>query len=285
MTAGAGTWLAPAKLNLFLHITGRRPDGYHQLQTLFQLLDFGDELRLQARPDGELSLHLLESSLISPVPSDDNLILQAARLLREESGKPDLGARIELCKRIPMGAGLGGGSSDAATTLLALNQLWGLDLDLAALRALGLRLGADVPVFLAGQSAWGEGVGEHLQPVELPSRWFVVVTPPCEVSTAAIFAQEDLTRNSPTIKIADFLADRARNDCESITRKLYPEVDAAMNWLSQHAEARMTGTGSSVFASFEDHDRAEAVLEQLPASYSGFIAKGVNSLERHGSAA
>ena len=187
-------------------------------------------------------------------------------------------------KRIPAGAGLGGGSSDAASTLLALNQLWNLNFSKSELASLGLKLGADVPVFVRGQSAWAEGIGEHLPPVELPSRHFLVITPACQVSTAEIFQHEDLTRNSPAIKIADFLGGRARNDCESITRKLYSEVDEALNWLDQHAPARMTGTGSSVFASFDDFASAQSVLEKLPGQMTGFVAAGLNSLEQRLSA-
>jgi 4-diphosphocytidyl-2-C-methyl-D-erythritol kinase len=285
MSTNQDIWLAPAKLNLFLHITAQRSDGYHELQTLFQLLDYGDELQFTANHSAALSLHLLADSEITNIPLDGNLIVAAARLLRDHAGDPSLGASIQLRKRIPIGAGLGGGSSDAATTLTALNQLWELGLDASTLQQLGLQLGADVPVFLLGKSSWGEGVGERLEPVKLPSRWYLVLTPACEVSTAQLFAQQDLTRNSPTIKIADFLAGRSRNDCESSTRKLYPQVDEAMNWLGQHAEPRMTGTGSSVFAAFEDQASAQAVLELLPAGMSGFVAEGVNSLERHNFAA
>lgn len=281
MSANQSYWLAPAKLNLFLHITGRRSDGYHELQTLFQLLDYGDELRITPVSGTTLSLHLAAQSPVQDMPLDGNLILRAAQLLRDRAGDTSLGASIQLCKRIPTGAGLGGGSSDAATTLLALNELWQLDLALEDLLEIGLQLGADVPVFLQGRTAWGEGIGEQLEAVELPVCWYLVITPQCQVSTARIFSQPDLTRNSPTIKIADFLAGRARNDCESSTRKLYPQVDEALIWLNQHGDARMTGTGASVFASFEDRDSAEQVLALLPPNLSGFIAEGVNSLERH----
>lgn len=272
------SWLAPAKLNLFLHITGRRSDGYHELQTVFQLLDYGDSLNFHTTQDGVLALQLNESSSFKFVPLDDNLILRAAKQLRNRLDNPKLGARISLTKQLPMGAGLGGGSSDAATTLLALNQLWKADLPFDQLMEIGVNLGADVPVFLGRQSAWAEGIGEQLDPVELPVNWYLVLTPEVEVATEKVFAQPDLTRNSPAIKIADFLAGRARNDCESTTCKLYPEVDRALNWLSQFAEARMTGTGSSIFASFPDSASAEAVLQQLPQKMTGFVAKGVNSL-------
>lgn len=277
MPSPALTRLAPAKLNLFLHITGRRADGYHELQTLFQLLDYGDELSFSPLPNGELSLHA-EGPTASAMPLDDNLILQAAELLRQEAQDPKLGAAISIGKRLPAGAGLGGGSSDAAATLLALNELWQLDLPDAQLCELGVKLGADVPVFLRGRSAWAEGVGEILTPVELPVAFFLVVTPPCFVSTKEVFSQENLTRNSPAIKMADFLAGRSRNDCEAVTRALYPEVAEALDWLAQFTEARMTGTGASVFARCASRAEAEQLLARLPKTLTGFVAQGVNTL-------
>ena len=277
MPSPALTRLAPAKLNLFLHITGRRADGYHELQTLFQLLDYGDELSFDPLPNGDLSLHA-EGPTASAMPLDDNLILQAAELLRQEAMDPMLGAAISVGKRLPAGAGLGGGSSDAAATLLALNELWQLDLPEARLCELGVKLGADVPVFLRGRSAWAEGVGEILTPVELPVAFFLVVTPPCFVSTKEVFSQENLTRNSPAIKMADFLAGRSRNDCEAVTRALYPEVAEALDWLAQFTEARMTGTGASVFARCESRAEAEQLLARLPKTLTGFVAQGVNTL-------
>jgi 4-diphosphocytidyl-2-C-methyl-D-erythritol kinase len=277
MPSPALTRLAPAKLNLFLHITGRRADGYHELQTLFQLLDYGDELSFDPLPNGDLSLHA-EGPTASAMPLDDNLILQAAELLRQEAMDPMLGAAISVGKRLPAGAGLGGGSSDAAATLLALNELWQLDLSEAQLCELGVKLGADVPVFLRGRSAWAEGVGEILTPVELPDAFFLVVTPPCFVSTKEVFSQENLTRNSPAIKMADFLAGRSRNDCEAVTRALYPEVAEALDWLAQFTEARMTGTGASVFARCASRAEAEQLLARLPEPLTGFVAQGVNTL-------
>lgn len=277
MPSPALTRLAPAKLNLFLHITGRRADGYHELQTLFQLLDYGDELSFDPLPNGDLSLHA-EGPTASAMPLDDNLILQAAELLRQEAMDPMLGAAISVGKRLPAGAGLGGGSSDAAATLLALNELWQLDLPEAQLCELGVKLGADVPVFLRGRSAWAEGVGEILTPVELPVAFFLVVTPPCFVSTKEVFSQENLTRNSPAIKMADFLAGRSRNDCEAVTRALYPAVAEALDWLAQFTEARMTGTGASVFARCESRAEAEQLLARLPEPLTGFVAQGVNTL-------
>ena len=278
MTDQALSLLSPAKLNLFLHILGRRDDGYHELQSLFQLLNYGDELSFAANTSGRLSLHVDADSEIKAIPMDNNLILQAAEKLRSSSGNPEMGARITINKRIPMGSGLGGGSSNAATTLRALNLLWGCQLSDSDLASLGLVLGADVPVFVHGKSAWAEGVGERLEPIEIEPAWYLLITPNCPVSTARIFSQENLTRNSSSIKMADFLAGRARNDCEKVTRLLYPEVDQALNWLTQFSEARMTGTGSAVFAKFESEAAARKVLAKSPSSLKGFVAEGINSL-------
>lgn len=279
MNDSSERWFAPAKLNLFLHILGRRSDGYHQLQTLFQLLDEGDTLWFESLGGGELQLEVRSNTTGQRLPLENNLILQAARLLRTRAGTPALGARVSVDKRIPMGGGLGGGSSNAATTLIALNRYWQLNLSQTELKALGLQLGADVPLFIDGRSAWGEGVGEKLQAVSLPPRWFLVATPDCAVSTAEIFNHENLTRNSPAIKMADFLAGVARNDCEPVTCELYPEVAQALTWLTQFGRARMTGTGASVFADFTAETKANAALSQLPARWQGFVARGLNSLE------
>jgi len=273
-------WFAPAKLNLFLHILGRRSDGYHQLQTLFQLLDKGDTLQFGSLSSGELQLEVRSNTTGQRLPLENNLILQAARLLRTRAGTPALGASISVDKRIPMGGGLGGGSSNAATTLIALNRYWQLNLSRTELKALGLQLGADVPFFIDGRSAWGEGVGEKLHAVTLPPRWFLVATPDCAVSTSEIFNHENLTRNSPAIKMADFLAGVARNDCEPVTCRLYPEVEQALSWLTQFGQARMTGTGASVFAEFTAEAKADAALSQMPARWRGFVARGLNSLEQ-----
>lgn len=261
---------APAKLNLFLHITGRRPDGYHELQTIFQIIDYADTLEIATRSDGALSLHCDLEAL----NSDDNLVLRAARALREATGCTQ-GASIRLHKRIPMGAGLGGGSSNAASTLLALNQLWQTGLDTAQLCALGVRLGADVPLFVLGESAWAEGVGERLAPMLLPPKFFVVICPDCHVSTRDIFSNEQLTRHTSAIKMAAFLAGHTRNDCENLVRSLYPPVDEALVWLAQHGPARMTGTGSSVFAGFDSEEEAARVLALRPAHWKGFTARGL----------
>lgn len=280
MTKQTAQYLAPAKLNLFLHILGRREDGYHELQTLFQLLDFGDRITFETSNDGVLSLHLsFEPGLATDAPLDNNLVTQAAQLLRHAADNPMLGASIHLEKRLPSGAGLGGGSSDAASCLLALNRLWELNLSTDRLCEIGVELGADVPVFIRGNSAWAEGIGEQLSPVELGDSWYLVVSPNCSVSTAEVFYHEHLTRNSQAIKMADFLAGSARNDCESVTRKLHPEVDQAFELLAEFAEFRMTGTGSSLFARFESEAAAKKVQNALPEDLPGFVARGIDYIE------
>ncbi len=259
---------APAKLNLFLHITGRRDDGYHELQTVFQLLDWGDTLSFEANDSGAVTLDVDGAS----IPSADNLILRAARALPG----PGRGVHIRARKRIPMGGGLGGGSSDAATTLLALDRLWRLELANAELQRIGARLGADVPVFVAGHSAWAEGIGEHLAPLVLPERWYLVVDTGCAVSTAEIFSHSELTRDTAPIKIAAFLEGGSRNDCQPIVRRLYPEIDKALNWLDNFGDARLTGTGGCLYAAFDSELAAQGVRKQLPAAWRGFVARGVN---------
>lgn len=278
MSDNAISVLAPAKLNLFLHILGRRNDGYHNLQSLFQLLDFGDDLHFETDTSGTISLHLDSNSEIKKIPMDDNLIIRATELLRAKYGRNQLGASITLTKRIPIGSGLGGGSSNAAATLKALNKLWDCGLEKQELATMGLELGADVPVFVWGKSAWAEGVGERLEAIEIEPCWYLVINPNSIVSTAQIFSQENLTRNSPAIKMADFLAGRAKNDCEAVTRNLHPEVNEALNWLGQFSEARMTGTGSAVFSRFENEAAAQAVFAKRPSSLNGFVARGINSL-------
>ena len=262
------TLLSPAKLNLFLHILGRRPDGYHRLQTLFQLLDWGDTLRFEVNESGAVSLE----GGAPNIPVEDNLIVRAARLLRRGS----LGAHITLVKRIPTGGGLGGGSSNAATTLLVLNQLWELGLSRTELMQLGRGLGADVPVFVGGRTAWAEGVGEILTPVDLPPAWYLVITPACHVSTAEIFSHQELTRNTSPIKITAFFEGTSRNDCQDLVRRLYHEVDKALIWLAKFGEARLTGTGASVFASFGSRADAETALRQMPGAWQGIVAGGLN---------
>jgi len=262
---------APAKLNLFLHITGRRADGYHELQTLFQFLDHGDELGFALREDGEIHLR----TPIDGVPHDSNLIVRAARLLQQESGTP-LGADIWLDKRLPMGGGIGGGSSDAATTLLGLNHLWQTGLDEDHLAALGLRLGADVPVFVRGRAAFAEGVGEQLQAVELSEPWFLVAVPQVFVSTAEVFSAPELTRNTPPIKVRSLLEGGGHNDCQPVVEARYPEVRNALILLNKFVPARLTGTGACVFGSFPKRDDADKVARQLPATLPSFVAQGRN---------
>lgn len=272
---------APAKLNLMLHITGRRADGYHELQTLFQFLDYGDELVLRPREDGQIRL-LTE---LPGVDHDSNLIVRAARMLQRESGCA-LGADIQLTKRLPMGGGIGGGSSDAATTLVGLDHLWNTRLGEDRLAELGLNLGADVPVFVRGRAAFAEGVGERLQPVDLPESWFLVIAPQVSVSTAEIFADPELTRNTPAITVRSLLAGGGHNDCQPVVEKRYPEVRNALSLLNKFVQARMTGTGACVFGSFPNEGEADKVRRQLPATLPSFVARGRNvsmlhrSLER-----
>jgi 4-diphosphocytidyl-2-C-methyl-D-erythritol kinase len=266
-------WPAPAKLNLFLHVVGRRADGYHLLQTAFQLLDFGDSVYLDVRNDGQIARR---SELVGVDPEQD-LVVRAARMLQRESGTQQ-GVDIRVVKRIPMGGGLGGGSSNAATTLVALNYLWHLGMNVDDLAQLGARLGADVPVFVRGESAWAEGVGERLQPLALADQWFVVLLPSCAIATATIFGAPELTRHTSPLTMAEFLAGASvHNDCESVARMRYPEVDQAMRWLESFAPARMTGTGSSVFATLSSEARAREIAAQVPAPWKVFVARGCNS--------
>lgn len=267
---------APAKLNLFLHITGRRADGYHLLQTVFQFLDYCDELQFTLREDGQLQL----TPSLANIAPHDNLIYRAASLLQQQS-RCRLGANISVTKKIPLGGGLGGGSSDAAATLLALNQLWQLGLSLTDLADIGLQLGADIPIFVMGQAAWAEGVGEKFTLISLPEPWYVVIIPPCEVATAKIFSHTQLTRDSSPIKIQEFTEGHIRNDCEPLVRNLYPEVAAALDWLGQYTQAMLTGTGACIFGRFVERQAAEAVLAKLPETFSGFIAKGLNHSPLH----
>jgi 4-diphosphocytidyl-2-C-methyl-D-erythritol kinase len=280
---------APAKLNLFLHITGRRPDGYHELQTIFQLLDYGDEITFTQKPGADVEFTCSDQALAG----NDNLVLRAARLLLPHARRAT-GIRIHLHKNLPAGGGLGGGSSDAATTLVALNALWDCGLDQASLMVLGKSLGADVPVFVFGHSAWAEGVGEKLQKLELPEHWYVVLTPHCHASTARIFGHPELTRNSAPLRIPRFPFTGTRNDCQAAAISLHPEIRQVLDWLDLKAStgrsesegpgARMTGTGASVFASFATREAAAGILGQwrsAAGSYtdspaSGFLAQGCN---------
>ncbi len=262
---------APAKLNLMLHVLGRREDGYHELQTLFQFLDHGDELTFARREDGQIRL----LSDLPGVDHESNLIVRAARLL-QQLGDDVPGADITLVKRLPMGGGIGGGSSDAATTLLGLNRLWNLGLDLDRLAQLGLSLGADVPVFVRGHAAFAEGVGERLQPAELPEPWYLVAVPQVSVSTAEIFSDPELTRNTPPITVRSLLAGGGHNDCQPVVEKRYPQVRNALSLLNKFVPARMTGTGACVFGSFPNEGEADKVRRQLPATLPSFVARGSN---------
>ncbi len=270
-------WPAPAKLNLFLHVTGRRADGYHILQTVFQFLDRSDRLRFDITQDG----YVTRATPLPGVPEAADLCVRAARLLQQVSGCP-LGARIFLDKRLPMGGGLGGGSSDAATTLLALNYLWGTQRTLSDLASLGLSLGADVPVFVQGHAAWAEGVGEQLTPVDPPKPWYVVLAPPVQVSTAAVFKSPELTRSTAAITIRDFHAGQGRNDLEPVVCGMAPEVDNALKWLSNYGHARMTGSGACVFLAVGSAARGREILALCPKTLaSGFVAEGLNTHPIH----
>lgn len=264
---------APAKINLFLHVVGRRADGYHLLQTAFRMLDRGDWIHLRVRAEPGI----LRGSDLPGVPLDEDLCVRAARLLQQRAGVRR-GAEITVEKCLPMGGGLGGGSSDAASVLLALNRLWGVDADRQTLMDWGLELGADVPFFIFGQSAFAEGVGEQLQPLALSPAWYVVIEPGVAVPTAEIFSDEGLTRNTPPTIIASFPATATRNDLEPVARRRYPAVDAALKALSEFGEARMSGSGSSVFVPCADEQAARAVLEQLSGRFVAWAAPG---LDRH----
>ena len=261
---------APAKLNLFLHVVGRRPDGYHELQTVFRFLDYGDRLQIRVRRDGEIS----RTIEIPGVPFDTDLCVQAARLLQHHSACR-LGAEITLDKILPLGGGVGGGSSDAATVLIVLNRLWGLDLDRDELCTLALQLGADVPVFIFAQSAFAEGIGEVLTPIELPHAWYVVLVPPVIVPTARVFADPELTRNTNRIKMSAIFAGADGNDLEPVVCRLFPVVRDYLDWLQQHAPAQLTGSGACVFASFDDEHVARGVFASRPAYMQGFVARGL----------
>lgn len=268
---------APAKLNLFLHVVGRRDDGYHLLQTVFRFIDFGDTLSFRVRGDGAIA----RISDLPGVPADKDLAVRAARLLQETAGVAQ-GVDIIVQKRLPMGGGLGGGSSDAATTLLALNRLWGVHYSREQLMALGLKLGADVPIFIFGRNAFAEGVGEQFTAVDLLPAWYVVLVPPVQVPTAEIFAVPELTRNTLPVKISPFSAGQVclegHNDLEPVVVRRYPAVAEHLAWLKQHGNARMTGSGACVFAAFETKHDAREVFAKKPAHMQGFVARG---LDRH----
>ena len=262
---------SPAKLNLMLHILGRREDGYHELQTLFQFLDYGDEMTFSVRDDGKICLH----TEFAGVPHDQNLIVKAATKLQQQSGC-SLGIDIWIKKVLPMGGGIGGGSSNAATTLLGLNHLWQLGWDQDRLATLGLSLGADVPVFVRGHAAFAEGVGEILTPVEPEEPWYLVLVPQVAVSTAEIFSHPLLTRDSLPIKVRPVPKGNSRNDCEAVVTELYPDVRKALNLLGKYTEAKLTGTGSCIFGAFPNEADADKVLHLLTETLTGFVAKGSN---------
>jgi 4-diphosphocytidyl-2-C-methyl-D-erythritol kinase len=314
---GESLWPAPAKLNLFLHVTGRRADGYHELQTVFQIIDLADSVGIMVRDDGMVE----RPDGPEGVDPDSDLTVRAARALQGAvrggagggrgsdgastgagdgggtglglgggvraggvhggGGRSALGATLRVHKRIPMGGGLGGGSSDAATVLLALNYLWGCGLSMDELAALGLPLGADVPVFIRGSSAWGQGVGENLQPLELPASWYVVIHPRVSVGTREVFQAPELTRNSPVITIRDFFQSGSRNDCEPVVRARFPEVAAALDWLGQFAPARLTGTGSCIFAPCATAYEAERLAARVPDRWRSYVARGLNTSPVH----
>ncbi|HAS3192253.1 TPA: 4-(cytidine 5'-diphospho)-2-C-methyl-D-erythritol kinase [Vibrio cholerae] len=271
MIHGTTVWPSPAKLNLFLYITGRRANGYHDLQTLFQFLDHGDELTITANNSGNITL----SPALADVALEDNLIYKAAMALKNSAQSP-LGADIQLHKVLPMGGGIGGGSSNAATTLVALNYLWQTGLSDDQLAEIGLALGADVPVFTRGFAAFAEGVGEELSAVELEEKWYLVIRPAVSIATKDIFTHPQLVRNTPKRDLASLLAPPYENDCEKIVRSLYPEVDKQLSWLLQYAPSRLTGTGSCVFAEFSSRKDAQAVFAQLSDNVLAFVAQGRN---------
>ena len=263
---------APAKLNLFLHITGVRDDGYHNLQTIFQLLDYSDEVTLKRRLDGVIN----RVSGLESVEPEDDLIVKAARALQEHTGT-NYGVDLGVSKVLPIGGGIGGGSSDAATTLLGLNQLWQCNVPQQELLSIARTIGADVPVFVNGHSAWAEGIGEDLTPLELPEKWYIVIHPNVFISTKKLFSSKLLTRNKTVLRMRIFPTADNENVFESVVRNEYPEVEKSLQWLSKFAPARMTGTGSCVFASFESKQQAVAVMQQLPRKWVAFVAKAVNN--------
>ncbi|MBQ4857908.1 4-(cytidine 5'-diphospho)-2-C-methyl-D-erythritol kinase [Pseudoalteromonas sp. MMG007] len=267
--------IAPAKLNLFLHINARRDDGYHELETLFTFLNFGDTLHFELTNDANISI----TGDTKGIPLTDNLIYKAAHLLQTHS-KTSFGVKINLTKRLPMGGGVGGGSSDAATTLLALNKMWSLDLDLTELAKLGLQLGADVPVFIQGKSAIAHGIGEQLHHVTLEKKWYCVVHPNQHVSTAKIFTHPDLKRDTPKI-IGNWQQHSLSNDCEPLVKKLCPEVEKTLQWLLKYAPSKMTGTGSCCFVEFASQVQAQDVLDNLPHTWQGFVASSANVSPAH----
>lgn len=273
MSEWSRQWPAPAKINLFLHVVGRRADGYHRLQTVFRFLDYGDCLRFSPRTDGRIVL----ATPLPGVPADADLTVRAAQALQAAAGTTS-GVTIAVEKRLPLGGGLGGGSSDAATTLLALNRLWGCHLSLLELQRLGLTLGADVPVFIHGRSCFAEGIGEAFRPASLTPAWYLVTVPGCSVPTAEIFADPELRRDTPPLDPAAWRHGQGHNDLEPVAARRYPEVAGHLAWLRARGPARMSGSGACCFAEFADPEAARAALAELPATMKGFVAAG---LDRH----
>jgi len=271
MTIAQFPWPSPAKLNLFLHINERRPDGYHELQSMFQLLDYGDTLYFAPNDSGKITI----SDSSGLIPQEENIIYRAAILLQEQA-QCDLGCDITLKKVLPMGGGLGGGSSNAATTLIALNYLWELHLNEETLVLMGLQLGADVPIFVKGNSAFGEGVGEKLTPLELPEKYFLVVHPGIHISTARVFNHPDLTRDTARISAENYQFENTHNDCQPLVCKMYPDIAKSLDRLLEYAPSRMTGTGSCLFSIYETKQAATETLNLLPENWSGFVAQGIN---------
>lgn len=271
------TWPAPAKINLFLHVVGRRADGYHELQTVFRFLDHSDTLRFAPREDGAIVLR----SPIPNVPPESDLCYRAARLLQQSAGLTNQGVEITLEKRLPMGGGLGGGSSDAATVLLALNHLWDCGFSRQALQTLGLQLGADVPVFIFGQNAFAEGVGEALRPVELPEAWYLILEPPASVPTITIFGDAALCRSTPRIEPSTWTPSQGHNDLEPVACHHFPVVAEYLHWLTQFAPARMSGSGACVFAAFSTEQAARDVLAKCPAEMKAWVAVGLDKHPLH----
>ena len=261
--------LSPAKLNLFLHVTGRKANGYHELQTVFQLLNWGDTVRFGVSDTP--GIHL--TSNLSGISDAENLITRAAKLL---SLPDDIGICITVDKVIPLGGGLGGGSSNAAVTMLALNKLLNLGYSVDEMVEMGALLGADVPVFIRGQSAWGEGIGEQLTPIELPNRWYVIIYPGCPVSTEEIFTAPELTRNTPPITVSAFFDGAVRNDLQPVVASRYEPVKAALEWLSYRGSAMMTGSGACVFAAYDEREVAEQVAADAASQFKAFVAEGIN---------
>ena len=266
------TWPAPAKINLFLHITGRLENGYHSLQTNFQFLDYGDSLSFDINQSSQITV----TPEVDGILPEQNLIYRAAMLLKSYVDN-QVGVNINLLKILPMGAGLGGGSSNAATTLVALNHLWKINLSNDKLASLGLSLGADVPIFVRGYAAFAQGIGEDLTPITPPQPWYLIIWPGVSVSTAEIFNLPELPRNTPKITLEQLTTAKLKNDCQEVTKNRYPEVAMALDWLLQYVPAKMTGTGSCVFGEFSSHADAIIALEKLPKNMHGFVAKGINT--------